>query len=103
MCIYFVLNKYYYIIILYGGSHASDILHVLMGVSVAKLIIYNIVLLFICHNKRSSSSSSERTATLGREVKLICLPSDSMGDSGHMKVTLVYLFIIPFMKKYKQF
>ena len=42
MCIYFVLNKYYYIIILYGGSHASDILHVLMGVSVAKLIIYNI-------------------------------------------------------------
>ena len=54
--IYFVLNKYYYIIILYGGSHASDILHVLMGVSVAKLIIYNIVLLFICHNKRSSSS-----------------------------------------------
>ena len=57
MCIYFVLNKYYYIIILYGGSHASDILHVLMGVSVAKLIIYNIVLLFICHNKRSSSSS----------------------------------------------
>ena len=55
MCIYFVLNKYYYIIILYGGSHASDILHVLMGVSVAKLIIYNIVLLFICHNKRSSS------------------------------------------------
>ena len=58
MCIYFVLNKYYYIIILYGGSHASDILHVLMGVSVAKLIIYNIVLLFICHNKRSSSSSS---------------------------------------------
>ena len=58
MCIYFVLNKYYYIIILYGGSHASDILHVLMGVSVAKLIIYNIVLLFICHNKRSSYSSS---------------------------------------------
>ena len=58
MCIYFVLNKYYFIIILYGGSHASDILHVLMGVSVAKLIIYNIVLLFICHNKRSSSSSS---------------------------------------------
>ena len=58
MCTYFVLNKYYYIIILYGGSHASDILHVLMGVSVAKLIIYNIVLLFICHNKRSSSSSS---------------------------------------------
>ena len=60
MCrpIYFVLNKYYYIIILYGGSHASDILHVLMGVSVARLIIYNIVLLFICHNKRSSSSSS---------------------------------------------
>ena len=57
MCIYFVLNKYYFIIILYGGSHASDILHVLMGVSVAKLIIYNIVLLFICHNKRSSSSS----------------------------------------------
>ena len=57
MCTYFVLNKYYYIIILYGGSHASDILHVLMGVSVAKLIIYNIVLLFICHNKRSSSSS----------------------------------------------
>ena len=55
MCTYFVLNKYYYIIILYGGSHASDILHVLMGVSVAKLIIYNIVLLFICHNKRSSS------------------------------------------------
>ena len=54
---YFVLNKYYYIIILYGGSHASDILHVLMGVSVAKLIIYNIVLLFICHNKHSSSSS----------------------------------------------
>ena len=59
MCTYFVLNKYYYIIILYGGSHASDILHVLMGVSVAKLIIYNIVLLFICHNKRSSSSSSK--------------------------------------------
>ena len=29
-----------------------------MGVSLAKLIIYNIVLLFICHNKRSSSSSS---------------------------------------------
>ena len=56
MCTYFVLNKYYYIIILYGGSHASDILHVLMGVSMAKLIIYNIVLLFICHNKRSSSS-----------------------------------------------
>ena len=53
--IYFVLNKYYYIII-YGGSHASDILHVLMGVSLAKLIIYNIVLLFICHNKHSSSS-----------------------------------------------
>ena len=45
MCIYFVLNKYYYIIILYGGSHASDILHVVMGVSVEKLIIlYNIVL-----------------------------------------------------------
>ena len=59
MCIYFVLNKYYYIIILYGGSHASDILHVLMGVSVAKLIIYNIVLIFICNNKRSSSSSVE--------------------------------------------
>ena len=59
MCTYFVLNKYYYIIILYGGSHASDILHVLMGVSVAKLIIYNIVLLFICHNKRSSSSLSD--------------------------------------------
>ena len=41
MCIYiyFVLNKYYYIIIIYGGSHASDILHVLMGVSLAKLII----------------------------------------------------------------
>ena len=59
MCIYiyFVLNMYYYIII-YGGSHASDILHVLMGVSLAKLIIYNIVLLFICHNKRSSYSSS---------------------------------------------
>ena len=59
MCIYiyFVLNKYYYIII-YGGSHASDILHVLMGVSLAKLIIYNNGLLFICHNKRSSSSSS---------------------------------------------
>ena len=56
MCTYFVLNKYYYIIILYGGSHASDILHVLMGVSVAKLIIYNIVLLFICHNKRFSST-----------------------------------------------
>ena len=46
MCIYFVLNKYYYIIVLYGGSHASDILHVLMGVSVAKLIIYNIVLYY---------------------------------------------------------
>ena len=42
MCTYFVLNKYYYIIILYGGSHASDILHVLMGVSVAKLIIYTL-------------------------------------------------------------
>ena len=53
--IYFVLNKYYYNII-YVGSHASDILHVLMGVSLAKLIIYNIVLLFICHNKRSSST-----------------------------------------------
>ena len=26
MCTYFVLNKYYYINILYGGSHASDIL-----------------------------------------------------------------------------
>ena len=50
MCIYFVLNKYYYIIILYGGSHASDRLHVLMGVSVTKLIIYNIVLLFIMIN-----------------------------------------------------
>ena len=62
MCTYFVLNKYYYIIILYGGSHASDILHVLMGVSVAKLIIYNIVLLFICHNKRSSSSSSSSSS-----------------------------------------
>ena len=61
--IYFVLNKYYYIIIIiiYGGSHASDILHVLMGVSLAKLIIYNIVLLFICHNKRSSSSSFSST------------------------------------------
>ena len=61
VCVYILfLNKYYFIIILYGGSHASDILHVLMGVSVAKLrlIIYNIVLLFICHNKRSSSSSS---------------------------------------------
>ena len=43
MCIYFVLNKYYYIIVLYGGSHASDILHVLMGVSVAKLIIFAII------------------------------------------------------------
>ena len=32
-----------------------------MGVSLAKLIIYNIVLLFICHNKRSSSSSSSST------------------------------------------
>ena len=42
MCIYFVLNKYYYIIILYGGSHASDILHVLIGVSVAKLIKYTL-------------------------------------------------------------
>ena len=62
MCTYFVLNKYYYIIILYGGSHASDILHVLMGVSVAKLIIYNIVLLFICHNKRSSSSYLSKTS-----------------------------------------
>ena len=61
MCIYiyFVLNKYYYIII-YGGSHASDILRVLMGVSLAKLIIlYNIVLLFICHNKRSSSTDQQ--------------------------------------------
>ena len=64
MCIYiyFVVNKYYYIII-YGGSHASDILHVLMGVSLAKLIIYNIVLLFICHNKRSSSSSSSSSSS----------------------------------------
>ena len=32
-----------------------------MGVSLAKLIIYNIVLLFICHNKRSSSFSSTTT------------------------------------------
>ena len=47
MCTYFVLNKYYYIIILYGGSHASDILHVLMGVSVAKLIIYNITYYYL--------------------------------------------------------
>ena len=71
MCIYFVLNKYYYMIILYGGSHASDILHVLMGVSVAKLIIYNIVLLFICHNKRSSSSfsSSSSLALMSRNMK----------------------------------
>ena len=68
MCTYFVLNKYYYIIILYGGSHASDILHVLMGVSVAKLIIYNIVLLFICHNKRSSSSSSSYKITFSLVV-----------------------------------
>ena len=67
MCTYFVLNKYYYIIILYGGSHASDILHVLMGVSVAKLIIYNIVLLFICHNKRSSSFSSPPLVSIARE------------------------------------
>ena len=53
MCIiYFVLNKYYYIIILYGGSHASDILHI-MGVSVAKLIIYNIVLLFTSRSPAS--------------------------------------------------
>ena len=65
MCTYFVLNKYYYIIILYLGSHASDILHVLMGVSVAKLIIYNIVLLFICHNKRSSSYSSSSSSRAG--------------------------------------
>ena len=73
---YFVLNKYYYIIILYGGSHASDILHVLMGVSVAKLIIYNIVLLFICHNKRSSSSSSSSSmpawrTSVGRRRKAL--------------------------------
>ena len=71
MCTYFVLNKYYYIIILYGGSHASDILHVLMGVSVAKLIIYNIVLLFICHNKPSSSSSST-VKCYGDAFELIC-------------------------------
>ena len=73
MCTYFVLNKYYYIIILYGGSHASDILHVLMGVSVAKLIIYNIVLLFICHNKRSSSSSSTsmRSDNISAENRLL--------------------------------
>ena len=31
-----IICMYYYIIIsLYGGSHASDVLHVLMGVSVA--------------------------------------------------------------------
>ena len=47
MCIYFVLNKYYYIIVLYGGSRASDILHVLMGVSVAKLIIYNFPTIYL--------------------------------------------------------
>ena len=76
MCTYFVLNKYYYIIILYGGSHASDILHVLMGVSVAKLIIYNIVLLFICHNKRSSSSSSSSSSSYRRSWRhdVIALP-----------------------------
>ena len=34
-----------------------------MGVSLAKLIIYNIVLLFICHNKRSSSSSSSSSSS----------------------------------------
>ena len=33
-----------------------------VGVSVAKQIIYNIVLLFICHNKRSSSSSVDMYA-----------------------------------------
>ena len=77
MCIYFVLNKYYYIIILYGGSHASDILHVLMGVSVAKLIIYNIVLLFICHNKRSSSSSSSSSIMIVTECERLSMRAET--------------------------
>ena len=28
---------------------------------------------------------------LGREVKLICLPSDSMGDRGHIKL-IIYIY-----------
>ena len=32
---YYLFLKYVCIISLYGGSHASDMLHVLMGVSVA--------------------------------------------------------------------
>ena len=28
---------------------------------------------------------------LGREVKLICLPSDIMGDRGHIKV-IIYIY-----------
>ncbi len=37
MCVYInvlIICMYYYITIYYGGSHASDVLHVLMGVSV---------------------------------------------------------------------
>ena len=29
---------------------------------------------------------------VGREVKLICLPSDSMGDRGHIKL-IIYIII----------
>ena len=43
-----------------GGGDGSDEVDDAQAFphDVAKLIIYNIVLLFICHNKRSSSSSS---------------------------------------------
>ena len=44
-----------------------------MGVSLAKLIIYNIVLLFICHNKRSSSSSSS-SSNLEKDNSLKATP-----------------------------
>ena len=44
MCTYFVLNKYYYIIILYGGSHASDILHVYITLYYYLFTIINVLL-----------------------------------------------------------
>ena len=45
VCVYVHILLICIIISLDGGSHASDRSHALMGVSGAKLIIYNIVLL----------------------------------------------------------
>ena len=40
---------------------------------------------------RFLTTLSKISETLGREVKLICLPSDNMGDRDHIKM-IIYIY-----------